>query len=471
MNSKASARWAPLSYPSAVVFSSSKRDLGRGGERTTSIATRVADPYFPLHRDVLLAAVREWLVIDGKIDHRTMDVVMTRKLDVQGTPVAVTDAKEGQTRPHLVPSGVDEKGCDIDHATFRNAEALADYVVDRARLVSAGASDDSDDSFRTSSIATERPDSSASKRKVSDASDDSELIQQGYSNFPPWIVSLVRSNIWLIRTSPSGSKLARLTPQSGLAFNPITPSDAEEIDHAIHSFLRHPRLQREQQQANVRQITFALPRLLGASIDDEGSLRARAREMVTSIANSFCGNDANFFPLRAYLGYKSSKTPSGDRILGIVSDILFDVSHAMYAFIHTQEGMIRAGVANETNRTSMDMQIKSSLFDDRALKRIGGFEPSSLLPLALGIRRCRETGTSWKEYARSEEGMMAMGIHSKRDEFAVEELVEGEIFTSLGRKRRGGSFSVNGPLLELGKKRRGRRGRSISFLDDINPPR
>jgi hypothetical protein len=470
MNSKASARWAPLSYPSAVVFSSSNRDLGSGGERITSIATRVADPFFPLHRDVLLAAVREWLIIDWKIDHRTMGVVTTRKVEVDVIPVTVIDAKEGQSRPHLVPNGVDNKECDINHTRFRNAEALVEYVVDRSRLVSAGASGENDDSFRTSSIATERPDSSASKRKVSDASDDSKLIHDSYSNFPPWIASLVRSNIRLLRTSPSGSKLARLTPQSGMVFNPITPTNAEEIDHAIHSFLRHPRLQREQQQANVRHITFALPRLLEASINDEGSLRARAREMISSIANSFCGNDANFFPLRAYLGYKSNKSPSGDRILGIISDILFDVSHAMYAFIHTQEGMIRAGVANVANRANLDMQIKSFLFDDRALKRIGGFEPESLLPLALGIRRCRETGTSWEEYAHSEEGMMAMGVHSKRDEFAVGELAEGEIFASLGRKRRGGSFSVNGSLLELGKKRRGRRGRSMCSLDDSIPP-
>jgi hypothetical protein len=139
----------------------------------------------------------------------------------------------------------------------------------------------------------------------------------------------------------------------------------------------------------------------------------------------------------------------------------------MYAFIHTQEDMTRArsllsmGVANEMNYGNMDLQIKSSLFDDRALKRIGGFEPASLLPLALGIRRCCQTKTSWEEYARSEEGKMAMSVHSKRGDFPGEQIGKEGISASHGRKRQGGTLTINNPLLELGKKRRGRRGKSM----------
>ena len=523
MDSKASARWAPLSYPTAAIFLSSRgRGRGGGGERDHGIATRVADPLFPLHRDVLLAAVRELLIIDGKIDHRTMEIMTTRDADGDGIAAAVIDEKEGtrrpsveseridhvdarssineadafspvvetlraeaasvdsitavrkeselecsQPRPHVVPIGVDQQECNFDQTRFCNAEALVRYAVDRAMLIPSGEANENDNSVRSSAIKMERHDASAviaSKRKVSDASDDSELKHDSYSDFSPCVVSLVRSNIMLLQTSPSGSKLVRLTPQWGMAFNPTTPTNSEETDHII-SFLRHPKLQREQMQDKVCQTIFALPRLLEASIHDECSMRARAHEMISSIVNSFRGNDMNV-PLRAFLGYKSAKSPSRDRILEIISDVLFDVSHAMYAFIHTQEDMTRAksllskGVANEMNYGSME-QIKSSLFDDRALKRIGGFEPASLLPLALGIRRCCQTKTSWEEYARSEEGKMAMSVHSKRGDFPGEQIAKEGISASHGRKRQSGAVTINNPLLELGKKRRGRRGKSM----------
>ena len=131
------------------------------------------------------------------------------------------------------------------------------------------------------------------------------------------------------------------------------------------------------------------------------------------------------------------------------------MSHALFAFIHTQEEMTRGmtsseGVANVINHKSMDKQIKTSLFDGRALKRIGGFEPSALLPLALGIHRCRQTKTSWEEYAMLEEGRMAMSVHSS---------TQVEV-SNHGRKRQRGVIMVNSSLLELGKKRRGRRGKS-----------
>ncbi len=403
--------------------------------------------------------MRELLIIDGKIDRRNMETLKTRDADGDGIPATVINEKEGtrpparevsveseqidlvvarssnneanafspvveklcteiagvdslagvrkesklecsQLRPHMVPIGVDQQECNFDHTRFCNAEALVGYAVDRAMLVPSEESNKNDNSLRSSAMTMERRDASvviASKRKVSDASDDSELKHDSYSDFSPCVISLVRSNIMLLQTSPSGSKLVRLTPQWGMAFNPTIPTNSEETDDAILSFLCHPKLQQEQQQGKVSQTIFALPRLLEASIDDECSLRSRAHEMISSIVNSFRSNDMNV-PLCAFLGYKSTKSPSRDRILKMISDVLFDVSHAMYASIHMQEDMTRArsllgkGVVNYG---SMDMQIKSYLFDDRTLKHIGGFKPASLLPLALGIRRCCKTKTSW----------------------------------------------------------------------------
>ena len=265
----------------------------------------------------------------------------------------------------------------------------------------------------------------------------------------------------LLQTSQSGSKLSKFTPQSD-TFGPINSTNSVETDHAIMSFLRHPKLQREQQQGKANKTLLVLPSLLEASIEDEYNLRAKAYQIVSSMVTF--GSDLNI-PLRAFLGYKSGNTPSSDRILETISDILFDVSHAMYAWIHTEESMARAqdkDVASKQNFNSMDIQIKASLFDDRALRRIGGFEPASLLPVALGIHRCRQTETSWEEYAFSKDGRMAMRVHTKqRDEPGGEDAnVKGEKSTSHAREKQVRTIMENDSLIELGKKRRGRRGKS-----------
>lgn len=523
-------RWAPLSYPSASIFASSlpSRDGGSDEAKSTLLPTaRVGNPLFPLHRDVLFATMRELLIIDGKIDHRSMQIISpveleskavdTMNLDacsnehhttalssdddegkvdtfsslkkrrIQDTSidslpilheqkVVVLDQSQNQHQPHVVP--ITEH---FDYTRFRNAEALVNCAVDRAYTHHTSAerpSDEHDTSHVTGASiqTTEKPSTVGSchitsKRKVSDAEDnmghdhdDSNL------DFPSEIVSLVRSNIMLLHTSPSGTALTKLmtTSYSSIEFLPFNATNcSEETDRAILSFLRHPKSQRDQQRGNTGQTRLVLPQLLEVSIDDECKLRAKAFRMVSSMVNTFPGNDMNT-SLRAFLGYKSSKSPTRDRIVEMISDLLFDVSHAMYAWIHTHETLLRSkgtdDIADDVkNCSSMDMQIKSSLFDERALKRIGGFEPESLLPLALGIRRCRLSNISWEQFAISNEGRNAMRVHSNQQVEVLGELNDGdELHTSRRRKRQPiGSSMISNSLLELGKKRRGRRGKSI----------
>lgn len=481
-SSKASTSWAPLSYPSAVIFASSRssRSVGENDPGIATIPTmqRSADPLFPLHRDVVAAAVRELFIIDNKIDHRTMKIV--KDTDVMEEDRLLSDhsceekehvvvSRSGSDNeadvndlllqprvkrfrfevsdsnscitpePHVVPI----EGDIFDHARFGNVESLVDFIMERAMLIPNKSSADIVDSDQISSTGKEQHNVSAgspSIRKVSDASDD---MEQRSTDFPTCVLSLVRSNIVVLHKSPSGSKLTKLTSQSNIGSDSIVPT-------SILSFLRNPRLHREQQEDTV----FALPKFVEASIDDEYTMRVRAHAIILSIMNLFRGNSMNM-SLRVFLGYTSAKTPSTNRVYEILANVLFDVSHAMFAFIQTQEEMIcglksTEGVADVINHESMDMQIKTSLFDERALKRIGGFEPSALLPLALGIHRCRQTKTSWEEYATSEEGRMETSVHSS---------TQIEVFNH-GRKRQRGVIMVNSSLLELGKKRRGRRGKS-----------
>jgi hypothetical protein len=478
-SSKASTSWAPLSFPSAVIFASSRGGGAGAGENDPGIATmpqkRSADPLFPLHRDVVAAAVRELLIIDRKIDHRTMKIVINTDINEEDRLISdhscedkesvmvsrsgsdneadlndlrlqpkvkrlcfeVSDSKSFiNPESHVVPI----EGDIFNHARFGNVESVVDFIVERAIL--------NVNSDQISSTGKEQHDFSAvspSIRKVSDASDDMEEHKnESSTDFPTCVLSLVRSNIVVLHKSPSGSKLTKLTPQYDIGSDFTVPTSS------VLSFLHNPRLHREQQEDKV----FALPKCLEASIDDEYMMRARSHKIVLSIINQFRGSSMNM-SLRVFLGYTSSKTPCNDRIYEILTNVLFDVSHALFAFIHTQEEMTRGmtsseGVANVINHKSMDKQIKTSLFDGRALKRIGGFEPSALLPLALGIHRCRQTKTSWEEYAMLEEGRMAMSVHSS---------TQVEV-SNHGRKRQRGVIMVNSSLLELGKKRRGWRGKS-----------
>lgn len=54
------------------------------------------------------------------------------------------------------------------------------------------------------------------------------------------------------------------------------------------------------------------------------------------------------------------------------------------------------------------------LFDARALRKIGGFEPSSLLCHALSIGRLRSKNESWSEHRKTNEGRNMFAHHDNR---------------------------------------------------------
>jgi len=60
---------------------------------------------------------------------------------------------------------------------------------------------------------------------------------------------------------------------------------------------------------------------------------------------------------------------------------------------------------------SHDSTICITLFDSRALRRIGGFEQTSLLSHALSIMRIRAKGSSWATFAKSTAGKKMMIHH------------------------------------------------------------
>lgn len=531
-------RWAPIGFPSASIFASRKCE-GEGRPFPTNSGIRAADAFFPLHRDVLLAAARELLIIDGKIDPRTMKVVVqiveeeeetttcnvsqnnesnsdkkrarsaspeTNKAAGVAVPTLSDDDDEekeastsslskrqrlqnssvdsmvelqkqkfekssARTQPHVVPQQA------FDYSQFDSAEELVEYVVDQVVVSLGSASKEGrhTEPTTTPTSSSTEDETVTSKRKVSDVDD---LEAQDARPFPSCVVSLVRSNAMLFQSFASGApnsltKLQNCLPQSLLTEReknifhsalssqvtmaellPTGTENFEKTNDAIVEFLHRPQLHRQRQQGNANKTLLVLPTLLEASVTDESYLREFAQDMITSMINSIPGNDFEV-PLRVFLGYKSTKTPTRERLLDMLCGVLFDVSHAMHAWLQTEKDIMRKlQVSKEAiDNKHMDEQIKNALFEQnhRAIKNIGGFDDSSLLPLALGIHRCREKSTTWREYAASPEGANAFCLHyaTAADESAIV-------------RRRQNDIVGNAELFETGRKRRGRRGRSIN---------
>jgi hypothetical protein len=535
--------WAPICYPSAAIFASNNSAANEGeGSTTTSNGAchglRTADPFFPLHRDVLLAAMRELLVIDGRIDARTMKVVVpmeeeeeetcnmslnerTEKKRARSASAETNEAAGGalptlsddddeeaeagapsslskkqrmqnssvdsmvdlqkqllqkpaaSTQPHVVP--ITEK-VSFDYSQFESVDKLVEYVVNRATSSLESASKNDGYAEPTPSSTEERI---ASKRKVSDV-DDIEAQLAKAASFPSCIVSLVRSNIMILQTFSSGApnsltKLQNCLPTSLLTDReknifhsalssqmtmaellPRGTENFEKTNDTIVEFLHRPQLHRQRQQGLQNKSLLVLPQLLEASVTDESYLREFAHNMIVSMIDSIPGNDFEV-PLRVFLGYKSTKTPSRERLLDMICGLLFDVSHAMHAWVHTEKDMMRKLQVSKQamNSKDMDEHIKNALFDHRAIKNIGGFDDSSLLPLALGVHRCRQKKITWTEYAAVAEGKNAFSLHyATADE-------------STKVRNRQNDIVGHAALFETGRKRRGRRGRSI-YSSGIN---
>lgn len=516
-------RWAPICYPSSSIFASRK---GEGQRSTTPTNNRTADPFFPLQRDVLLAAMREILIIDGKIDPRTMKVAApmaeekvtcnvsqknnanssdkkrarsasaeTNKATGGALPTLSDDEEEkdkcapslskkqclqsssvdsmaelqkelvqpsaSSDEPHVVPIAEKQP---FDYSQFDSAEDLVEFAVNRAKVQGHK---------EPAPFSAEEQTTVTSKRKVSDV-DDMEAQDAKAAPFPSSVVSLVRSNIMVFQSNGGApnslTKLQNCLPQSLLTEReknifhsalssrvtmaellPQGTENFEKTNDAIIEFLRQPQLHRQRQQGNTNKSLLVMPQLLEASVTDESYLRESARNMVVAMMHSIPGNDFEV-PLRVFLGYKSTKTPSRERLLDIICGVLFDVSHAMHAWLQTERDIMRKShVSKEAiGSKDMDAHIKNALFEQnhRAIKNIGGFEDTSLLPLALGIHRCCQKSTTWAEYASSAEGVNAFGIHYAT---AADE--------SPKVRKRQNDIVGNAELFETGRKRRGRRGR------------
>jgi len=156
--------------------------------------------------------------------------------------------------------------------------------------------------------------------------------------------------------------------------------------------------------------TGGLPKLLDLSIIMETQLRQNALAMTKQLSR-FIDDRA----LGEFLGYGyKSLLPmrKKDRVVELISDFMFDVSHAMFAWEQTENDIY--GYENHSKRSNdskNDNDICKTLFDSRALRKIGGFEPTSLLQHALSIKRLRRMGESWASLVSTTVGKKMFAQH------------------------------------------------------------
>ena len=146
----------------------------------------------------------------------------------------------------------------------------------------------------------------------------------------------------------------------------------------------------------------AKQQLLHVSIFHEEHLRSTAYNMTLRALESFSTRS-----LRTLLNYRSNSIPR-QKMIQLLSTVLFNASHAMYAWDQTEAELIlerneiiSSRSMGRINQEELDDEIVKLLFNERDLRKIGGFKSSSILPTALLISRIAKRNMSWARFSET----------------------------------------------------------------------
>ena len=407
---KRSKGWSPLVYPSTAVVLTSPP--------SPAVQEHGAlNPYFPLNRDVILAAVRELLILDGTIDKKTL---------------GVSQGMGSSRNMHRHMSGVDA-------SNIIDARKNSSMINARATTVS---------SMRPRTVSLDDITNTAEpKMKISSSTFSAESVADAI---------LMRSMEGSLISSTSEGSMNGIRPRKA---DPACIDSATTLPFSVHagqvvleSNGYNARID-ESGNINVREAIAGIPQLLNISISPEARLRHKARDITSNILYTFSDR-----PLRDFMGYKSAALKR-EHVLEVMSDYLFDVSHAAFAWEQTEnEIILERGddkfASNElVLKEELDFKICNDLFDSRALKKIGEFNSSSLLPHAIYIRRSRMKGLSWKAFAMTGQGKKMLRHHR----------VGSSAISDAGQKRRYASRKRSSFGSIPDDERGGKRSRSSSF--------
>jgi hypothetical protein len=183
----------------------------------------------------------------------------------------------------------------------------------------------------------------------------------------------------------------------------------------------------EEIHCQVQLLKHDLPAMVEVSIASEAALRNVAAHMTERFTQVFSDKT-----LRRFLGYRVPSI-ARPRLVQVLADFLFDTSHALFAYQQTSFEVQSMEERAELNKVSplaspLAGAIRDMLFDNRALKQIGGWEPTSILPQALSLDWLARQKVTWSAFASTEEAEAMFRHHRTANE---------ELIVQLGQQRRG----------------------------------
>eukprot|EP00814_Leptocylindrus_danicus_P000869 CAMPEP_0116017074 /NCGR_PEP_ID=MMETSP0321-20121206/7841_1 /TAXON_ID=163516 /ORGANISM="Leptocylindrus danicus var. danicus, Strain B650" /LENGTH=553 /DNA_ID=CAMNT_0003487217 /DNA_START=185 /DNA_END=1846 /DNA_ORIENTATION=+ len=355
-----SREWQALAYPSNAQKSMLYKlvALGHNKEKQSCLSDRAVTNrilvrggvvsekqqqqqinLFPLQHHVVIACLRSMLILDGQIDGRTFQlkhIGLQRRMQDDDS-----DSSNGHNQQN-------DDAVDVEHHRYdkNSAEDLTQDVLRRAM----------ERYFEASAHCFCRSQPCEAEDQEDTTEDDADI--------------LTSSNTINGSNSSSSSSFA---DQDDCFCEASTEEDAFGCASNASTGMIH------------------------LSIDAEEYFRRKAQYFTHFLLSSFSD-----FVLRLFCN-RGVCTPR-EKLESSIATLLFDVSHAMFAWQQTEKEILENAAITKSDicsRNEIDAKVFDTLLgdDERALKRIGGFQSNSLLPSALSIARLKARNMSWSRFA------------------------------------------------------------------------
>mmetsp|Transcript_13309 Transcript_13309/g.19572 ORF Transcript_13309/g.19572 Transcript_13309/m.19572 type:complete len:646 (-) Transcript_13309:101-2038(-) len=428
-----STGWTPLAYPASAILNNSNAFVETGF--VTANNTSQTNEYFPLNRDVLRAATREMLILEGSINSETLELVKTsdhsfsKSSDVQVNDSYKTNYLGPAYVPHLYPNmwcGGRATGNNSSNKTIERTmkgkksskvrklkRKLPDVIVREKKQKTRNTKSKV---LSNSTIASKTANNTL-LNEVGIIIETPNISAETLTNRIVERACCKRDQVGLLETlmSQNCQRHAVLRSADRKCVDQQMVDKLPVIMDVTNEAVGEPSVPMPERMINenklgVSSLKDKIPAFVDVSIVIESSLRTLSYQMVSQMYASF--GDA---PLRLFLGYKSCSMKR-DRILRILSDYLFDVSHAFFAWKQTEVEVLSQSATAALNAVpsfhkEVDLIIRDSLFDERALKKIAGIDDSSLLRHAVEISRSETRRESWEQFAKTATGRRLLSHH------------------------------------------------------------
>ena len=381
--------WTPLAYPVDAIQDS---------------------PYFPLHHAMLVVALRELCILDGRLDPSTL--ALTNKKVIDGRDLNQKQALSLPT-PTLnhhkdAANAHDDKKRRASGSCLEKTEALSHKRLhtgtcpnDRPSTTTKTAAAAAAAATTTTTTTTESDSNPgfSSHTTLEKIVSGEQLVQHLLTQCRPSTKRTLTSDLMAELVSPNDSSLPLLTkdPRSR------TVSDLDQWEHGPTHGVGLPGLD-DNDDSYPPESSLALCQ---AGIHLESRLRAVGLTLGQHLVQSFSDET-----LRKFLGYQASQVDRARVLLPRLADYLFATSHALYAWEATRNELDMEkdtkgpSVAASTRETC----IRETLFDDRTMEALGGWEWSSLFRQAVYFVES-EDEMSWESWAQTKMGREALAHH------------------------------------------------------------